>query len=57
VHGLGLNRKRKGKEEDDRWGRDVTQKDQGEERLAARCVEEKSKVRGLAGPRLTHTDG
>jgi hypothetical protein len=35
VHGLGLNRKQKGEKEDDRWGRDVIEKDKGKERLVA----------------------
>jgi hypothetical protein len=31
----------KGGKEDERWGCDVIEKDQGEERLAAHCVEKK----------------
>jgi hypothetical protein len=31
----------KGEKEDNRWGRDVIEKDQGEERFGAHCVEEK----------------
>jgi hypothetical protein len=40
VHGLGLNRKRKGGKEDDSWGRDVIEKNQGKGATGCRNSEQ-----------------